>query len=253
MTLAVTAGAASCTSPAAGGAPFGALDAVATPIGSPLTVRGWTIDPDTADPISVQIYVDGRAAGAAIADGDRPDVAAAYPQSGARHGYSITVTATPGAHDVCTYGIDSTGGTETLLGCATVTVAAGDPFGSLDVAEASSAGPGSLTMLRLAGWAIDPDTTAPVRILIAARFHDQVQLDASLPRPDVAAAYPAYGANHGFAIVIPLDPTLVVTFANVCVYVFNVSTAGSNTDVRQLGCRDLLVSHILPSSTTATT
>jgi hypothetical protein len=53
----------------------------------------------------VHIYVDGRFAGATSASGDRPDVAAVFPEGGPAHGYDTTLGAVPGAHQVCVYAI----------------------------------------------------------------------------------------------------------------------------------------------------
>jgi hypothetical protein len=53
------------------------LDAVQGGTGS-VVVAGWAIDPDTASPIAVHVYVDGQgyALGASLG---RPDVAAVFP------------------------------------------------------------------------------------------------------------------------------------------------------------------------------
>ena len=112
------------------GPPFGALDVAAAGIAS-VNVAGWVIDPDTSDPVQVHVYVDG-AAMALVADGSRPDVAAAFPGYGPSHGYAASFGASPGAHTVCAYGINVGAGANSLLGCRTVTVTGGSPIGSLD-------------------------------------------------------------------------------------------------------------------------
>ena len=75
--------------------PFGSLDSVVGGAGS-LTASGWAIDPDTADPIQVHVYVDGGAV-VTTADRSRPDVGAAFPSAGPNHGYSSTIATTRGA------------------------------------------------------------------------------------------------------------------------------------------------------------
>jgi hypothetical protein len=103
--------------------PFGWLD-VAT--GGPGNVRvaGWTIDPETAAPIGVHVYVDGTFAGAATAGGSRPDVGAVHRPYGPAHGFDLTVSARPGTRHVCVYAINVGDGTvNPQLGCSTVTVA----------------------------------------------------------------------------------------------------------------------------------
>ena len=101
--------------------PYGSLDAV-TPSPAGLRVQGWSIDPDTANPISVKVTLDGALATTATAAGDRPDVATAFPGYGSLHGYDVTVPAAPGVHTVCTYGINTGPGTsDSLLTCLQAT------------------------------------------------------------------------------------------------------------------------------------
>jgi hypothetical protein len=58
-------------------------------------------------------------------------------------------------------------------------------------------------------------------------------LSAGAPRPDVGAAYPGYGANHGFSGTIPANPGSQA----VCVYGINVPT-GPNP---ALACASVVV------------
>jgi hypothetical protein len=110
-----------CRTVVVGGAPFGALDTVQTGA-SQVRVTGWEIDPDTAAPGRVHIYVNGVAT-VAVAGNPRADVAAAYPLFGTGHGYDVTIPALPGFHGVCAYGINTAGpGGNTTLGCRTVRV-----------------------------------------------------------------------------------------------------------------------------------
>lgn len=102
--------------------PFGSLDtAVAAGSGS-LRVRGWALDPKTASPIDIHVYVDGALVGIHLADDPRPDVAEAYPALGGFHGFDQTRSVAPGTHQVCVYGISSGPGQNALLRCATVVV-----------------------------------------------------------------------------------------------------------------------------------
>ncbi|MGW4466390.1 fibronectin type III domain-containing protein [Micromonospora sp. NPDC004704] len=101
--------------------PIGSVDEV-SPGPAGLRVRGWSIDPDTANPIDVHVYLDGAYVRTVNASGSRPDVAAVHPPYGAAHGYDLTVPAGPGQHTVCVYGINvGTGTVNTQLGCGTVT------------------------------------------------------------------------------------------------------------------------------------
>lgn len=73
--------------------------------------------------------------------------------------------------------------------------ATASPVGSLDSLVGGSA---SVTAR---GWATDPSTSVPpnVQLSVAGR---SVTVQANRSRPDVQAAYPAYGANTGFEATI---------------------------------------------------
>jgi hypothetical protein len=207
-----------------GGSPFGSLDSVRTGLGS-VTVGGWAIDPDTASSIQVHVYVDGSLT-PLTADGNRPDLASAFPGYGAPHGFSAQIAAAPGSHLVCVYGINSGAGGNSQIGCRTVVVPGGSPFGSLDSVRT---GLGSVSV---SGWAIDPDTASSIGV--------HVYVDGSLTpltadgnRPDLASAFPGYGAPHGFSAQIAAAPGSHL----VCVYGINAG-AGDNS---QIGCRTVVV------------
>jgi hypothetical protein len=103
-----------------GGAPFGNLEDVVLAYGR-VAVAGWALDPDTDQPITLQLHVDGRLAGEGVADQPRPDVAAAYPLYGQAHGFSFSAPIPPGRHQVCVYLVDvGSGGQNPLLSCRTV-------------------------------------------------------------------------------------------------------------------------------------
>lgn len=100
------------------GDPFGNVDRVTTGgAGGLVTVEGWAIDPDTRTPAEVHVYVDGRFHAAVRADGERPDVVAAYPTAGPAHAYRFEDRFV-GVHEVCVHAINfGLGTTNTLLGC----------------------------------------------------------------------------------------------------------------------------------------
>jgi hypothetical protein len=105
------------------GSPFGTLDSVTAAGGGRVTAAGWTIDPDTAGPIHVHVYIDGVATDTGPTTVSRPDVAAVFPGYGTAHGYSWTSTPlAAGPHQVCAFGINVGVGTNTLLRCQSVTV-----------------------------------------------------------------------------------------------------------------------------------
>ena len=204
--------------------PFGYLD-LARSVDGNLNVAGWTIDPDTAAPIDVHVYIDGRLAGGATANRERADVGTAFPSYGPRHGFDATFAAAPGPHTACVYGINDGPNDHTLLGCLNVTVVPRDaaaPFGSLDVVRRVNGG------IRFEGWAIDPDTNAPIDVhLYVGSIGVGVKADRA--RTDVDRAY-RRGPNHGFDWVVaaPAGPQ------QACAYAINNNGAGPHT---LLGCR----------------
>ena len=186
-----------------GRAPIGNVEVI-RPGPGVVSVSGWAIDPDTAAPISVHVYV-GSVGEATIADGVREDVGVAYPGYGAAHGFTWSDSVTPGAYNVCVYAINTGAGGNTLIGCSTVTVSpppdvpddqVAAPIGNL---EAATRVPGGVAV---SGWALDPDTSEPTDVHV---YVDDVgtAIRADLPRPDVAAAFGA-GSEHGFARTLPM-------------------------------------------------
>lgn len=211
------------TAPLPAGSPVGFLDAAWTVPGG-IGVAGWAVDPDTpSSPISVAVYVDGRGLMVTTASGFRPDIAAGNPTWGSAHGFSGTIAIGPGTHQVCAYGLNVGPGSNSLLGsCRAVTVGA-NPFGSLDVVRTAPNG------ITVGGWAIDPQTSAPIDVAVYIDGIGRAVLTASGTRGDVGAAYPAWGSAHGYQAPITLSPGL----HTVCSYGLNVG-AGDNS---LLGCR----------------
>ncbi|HKY15592.1 MAG TPA: N-acetylmuramoyl-L-alanine amidase [Microthrixaceae bacterium] len=102
------------------------------------------------------------------------------------------------------------------------------PFGTLD---ALTQGAGSVTAQ---GWAIDPDVAGAARVALSVGGRTEV-VDASLYRPDVGAAHPTHGSNHGFSVTVGgLSPGL----QTACVTMVN---QGYGTGDIGLGCRDVVV------------
>lgn len=193
------------------GSPFGGFDVAGSGPDGYLSVAGWTIDPDRPGPIGVHVYVDGQGTDIGPADGARPDIGAAYGQFGPDHGFSWTRNGlSPGPHQVCVFGINEGYGTNTLLGCRSVVVPGGDPTGIFDVAALPDG------RIRLIGWTVDPDTVAPtdVHVYVDGVGHNLGAADDH--RPDIAAAFPGYGAAHGLATTLngfPPGPHQVCVFA----------------------------------------
>ena len=214
--------------------PFGSLDGV-TPGTSSLELGGWAIDPDTNNPISVHLYVDGTFREAVTANRSRPDLAPHVPGYGDQHGFTRTVDGlAPGSHEVCAFAINvgPFGNTHPPIGCATATVPQ-EPFGSFDTADASVDG------VRIRGWVIDPDTTANVTIRTSVDGVYASSHVADKARPDVDAAYPGRGTNHGFDAVVASPPGI----HTVCVRAVNLAAGSFNP---RLGCRTVDVPNADP-------
>lgn len=104
-----------------GGSPFGSFERATGEAGA-VEVKGWTVDPDTTDPIKVRISVGGVTT---LVDADltRNDIEAAFPGSGTEHGFLETIPAAAGSHRVCATAVDVGVGSDKDLGCYNVTVA----------------------------------------------------------------------------------------------------------------------------------
>ncbi|MBI1843685.1 MAG: hypothetical protein HYR89_03605, partial [Actinobacteria bacterium] len=92
-----------------------------------------------------------------------------------------------------------------LLGCKVVPV---DPFGRLDVVSRGADG------VHAAGWAIDPDTGAPIDVHVYVDNRLAASGQASAGRDDVAATVPGFGPAHGFDMIVPEG-------SQVCAYGIN--------------------------------
>ena len=203
-----------------GGSPRGVLEQTVV-TGGTIAVSGWALDPDTISATTVHIYVDS-ASTAYTANAPRADVGAVFPGYGPEHGFSETITADPGAHNICVYAINVGVGDNILLGCKNVTVGTGLPFGNI---ESVSTVAGSISS---SGWAIDPDTGLPIPVHLYVDGASTAFL-ANQKRPDVASAYAPTGNLHGFSTIMPATPGS----HRVCLYAINIAGPGGNP---LLGC-----------------
>jgi hypothetical protein len=115
--------------------PVGALEVVRAE-GLGVSLSGWALDPNSPDPISIVVHVDGErppVGGTAQASEHRPDVAVLHPRHGADHGYTHFVAVQPGRREVCVHAVNVGLGQDRSLGCRQVDVAptAGAPVTSL--------------------------------------------------------------------------------------------------------------------------
>jgi SpoIID/LytB domain protein len=197
--------------------PFGNLEAV-TGGAADFSVKGWAIDPETSAPIDVHVYVDDVGVGAVTADRSRSDIAAAYPASGERHGFSATLPTAPGSHEVCVFAMNVLQGTANpRLGCRTVDVGL-RPLGRIEGTSVDD------FEVRVRGWALDPDTSAPIDVQLHVDGRVAQVVTAADARPDVAAVYPAAGSAHGFDVRL----SFAAGRHTVCAYGVNVLGARGN-------------------------
>ncbi len=198
------------------GSPRGNVDGVEVTGPGQISVRGWALDPDTADSTRVHVYVGSRGTSIAAAD-PRGDIDRAFPGYGGKHGFSTTISGLgSGRFPVCSYAINTGTGGNVRLGCTTVDLG-GPPIGVLDGATVSG------SSLSLRGWALDPDTAAAVRVHVYVDGVGSSHPSGST-RGDIGRAYPGYGDDHGFSITRPI----AAGRHQVCVYAINAAGAGPN-------------------------
>jgi hypothetical protein len=209
----------------------GVLDPLATPPGT-VTVSGAALDPDTSAPVNADVYVDGAYARTTPASTARP-AESGYALWGDNHGFSTSLTLADGTHKVCAYALNRPGtpGGNRLLGCQSVAVTH-TPKGAVESAVQTVDG------LVVTGWALDPDTAASSAVRLAVDKAAPVETRANLSRPDIAAAYPALGALHGFRVVVA---DLAAGSHQLCVTLLNVS--GSPGSPTALPCTTAVVRH----------
>ena len=135
------------------------------------------------------------------------------------------VPAVAGTHQVCVTAPNSgPTGTTRALGCRSVTVLAGVPFGTVD-SVTRAAGTAHVT-----GWTIDPDVIGPVQVHVYVNGVWAAAVNADVARGDVGAVFPGYGSAHG----IDLSVSIPAGATDVCVYAIDQVSARANP---LLGCR----------------
>lgn len=189
--------------------PTGTITATASP--GKVTFSGTTSDPH-GTPTTAQVSVDGTTrTSAAVTDT-------------AFNGTISGVAA--GRRRICARVANIGAGVDATIACATVTVPEAAPVGR--VVEVA----GGTRAVRVTGWALDPSSTGPTNIAVSVngKLHFA---PANRRRDDIAAAYAAYGTNHGFDATVPADPGT----NRVCVGA--ADTAGAAPTL--LGCWDRTV------------
>lgn len=207
--------------------PRGAVDSF-TVANALVRASGWAFDPDSTASVRVWSTIDGINQTAVLAHNPRPDVAAAFPGAGPTRGFVTSFTVPNGTHRVCIVAANYGAGANTTLRCSTITMN-NNPIGDLNVARP---GPGGV---QVSGWALDPNSTGPVRVAALLDGRPAVMMTANLPRSDIAAAYPYYGAAHGFSGTVSAPDGV----HNVCIAAANLAI-GSNSG---LPCRRVQITH----------
>jgi hypothetical protein len=210
------------------GAPVGALTGAMGGSGT-IAVSGWAIDPDTIGPIGVHVYVDATGV-ATTASSPADGIDPAYAAYGRDHGFSLSIPAARGSHQVCAYAINAGAGGNVQLGCRTVAVSDAmiseqgrAPVGALEQVIAGATG------ITATGWAIDPDTSSPIPVHMYVDAAGTA-FTANVARSDLPSVWGSYGTAHGFEASQPASPGM----RNVCAYAIN--TAGPPT---LLGCKQV--------------
>lgn len=93
--------------------PDGHVDVAGSDVPESIHLRGWAKEPDTADPVTVGILLDGVPALEVVANTARPD---------GLGGFDVQLPVAPGTHSVCVVAKNVGLGTNRLLGCNDVTV-----------------------------------------------------------------------------------------------------------------------------------
>ena len=222
--------------------PIGSFETV-KPLGrGDIVVSGWTLDADTQDPITVDIWVDGVLRATPTADEYRADVGAFFWIWGPYHGFSTPIDGlTPGGHEVCVWAHNTGPGINSDLGCRTVVNEA--PIGFRDRLDWLPGGPevdpdplGGLLQLaidsagamRIVGWTLDPDTADSLAVSISIDGATAATGVADVDIPVLGQFFTGFGSRHGF----DLSTRLPAGLHQVCVTAHNV---GAGTDT-VLGC-----------------
>lgn len=171
-------------------------------------VRGWVIDlSQPAEPIEVQLYIDGRFAESRTADFPYPNLLSTRLTPNDRHGFFFyTPPLETGEHEARVYAVheSASGERQTLsligspLKFQIVSLPAAPFFrGWLDLANAEV----------VRGWVADilvPTAHVDVHLYIDGRFIESRKAD--YPRPDLQARGFFEDDRHGFFFITPLLP-----------------------------------------------
>ncbi|MFT4218373.1 MAG: CHAP domain-containing protein, partial [Micropruina sp.] len=176
--------------------PFGKVDRV-LPSAGQVTIEGWAMDPNSTDPVEVQVQADGNNLAKARASVSRSDVDAAFHR-GVGFGYLIAAPLSPGSHRVCITAINVGKGANTQLGCSDIVVALPETLtaatptvgGSPRVGSTLTAAPGSwgpapvaLTYQWSAGGSVIPGATSATLTIPASALGKTITVTVTGTKP----------------------------------------------------------------------
>jgi hypothetical protein len=217
-----------CADLESGYAPSGVLVGVSRRPGG-ILVGGWAQDQDVpAGPIPVRITVNGQTAGTVTASTIRSDGTLGFN--------AFVPTNATGLVTVRAWAADDVGTLEADLGSKQITMSSA-PIGYLDDVQSGA------WSVWVRGWAIDPDVAAPISVHVYQDGTFVTAATADSTRNDVSAAYPGYGADHGFDITVPHAANGQHT---ICVYAINTGAGTGNNPL--LGCQSYTEVHSPPAA-----
>ncbi len=217
--------------------PTGRLDAASGGAGA-VTVRGWAFDPNaTSASLEGRVTVGGSTIGSITMNGARADVNKAKKVTG-RHGYSVKLlSAKTGKQSVCVIAKNTGYGSDTRLGCKTITIADSTIRGGYDAASATTTG------VTVRGWAYDTSATSrSINTAVSVDGKTVATVAANTTRADVNKAKHVSG-KHGFNTTV--KRTLTAGKHTVCVTGKNIGAGGDAS----LGCKTVIVTAPKPTPT----
>ena len=200
-----------------------------------VVANGWAFDPNTTDPISLDIS-DGGTTTRVTGDIARPDVNVAYTGVGPNHGFGYAAPADPGeARTLCVTGVNVATGANASLGCKLVTMVGlgeasnGDQLTGL-IEGADRLPDGSV---HLRGFALQ---TGPSTLTVAGNVGTHITLEGrqTVLRPDVDDFFTLTGAK-GFDFVAT-EAQIPATAAWVCIEFAGLGGSGAGSS-GNLSCR----------------
>ncbi|WP_187976727.1 hypothetical protein [Mycetocola sp. JXN-3] len=159
-----------------------------TPGQNSIYVEGWAYNPANDAPVYVWINVDGVGQ-PVLADRSIDWFPNSFPGFGPKHGFAVTIPATPGTKQVCV--TNSTLGIQ--LSCKSVTVQPGT--GQLETVTQVPGG------VLVTGWAVNYNSTAPENVQISVNGNIKIAR-ADIVRDDIANRFPGTGRQHGYRLLV---------------------------------------------------